>query len=168
MNCVPLAETGTDGLLALASLAERYPVDVRFIELMPIGHGGALASMDREALRRAVFDTWPDLVPSEEKRGFGPARYFVSPGLKGAIGFIDAVSHTFCARCNRVRLTSEGYFKLCLCHGDGVDLRALLRSGATDGALRSAMEGAILAKPARHSFGTAPVGEKRMMSQIGG
>lgn len=108
-------------------------------------------------------------MPSIEKRGSGPARYFTSSALKGSFGIIDAVSHSFCAQCNRVRLTSEGYLKLCLCHGDGVDLRGLLRSGGTDGQLRQAMETAILRKPRQHTFsGTTGPGELRAMSQIGG
>lgn len=168
LNCVPLAETGLDGLLSLARLAETEPVDVRFIELMPIGHGRDCAPFGQHLLERAVLDAWPELTPAEARRGFGPARYYVSPRLRGAVGFIDAVSRGFCAGCNRVRLTSEGYLKLCLCHGDGLDLRALLRGGAPDAAVKAAMEAAIFGKPARHSFGAAVPEETRIMSQIGG
>lgn len=168
LNCVPLAESGLPGLLTLAELACRYPVDVRFIELMPIGHGRDLAPFKCGEVERAVLERWPDLAPTGERRGSGPARYYLSPGFRGAVGFIDAVSHSFCADCNRVRLTSEGYLKLCLCHGDGLDLRALLRSGAGDADLKAAMAAAIMGKPARHSFGEGRTEETRNMSQIGG
>jgi cyclic pyranopterin phosphate synthase len=168
LNCVPLAESGLAGLLALAELAARYPVDVRFIELMPIGHGQDLAPLEQGRVERAVLEAWPDLVSTKERRGYGPARYYLSPAFQGAVGFIDAVSHSFCEDCNRVRLTSEGYLKLCLCYGDGLDLRALLRGGASDADLKAAMSAAILGKPARHSFGERRAGETRNMSQIGG
>ncbi len=169
LNCVPQQAVGERGLLELAALAVRHPVDVRFIEMMPIGRGRDFTPVTGGALLRMLEGAWPDLMPSIEKRGSGPARYFTSPALKGSFGIIDAVSHSFCAQCNRVRLTSEGYLKLCLCHGDGVDLRGLLRSGGTDGQLRQAMETAILRKPRQHTFGgTTGPGELRAMSQIGG
>lgn len=168
INCVPLGESGLDGLLNMVELPIHYPADLRFIEMMPIGHGQDFSPLAPGALERAVLEKWPSLVPTVERRGFGPARYYASPEFKGAVGFIDAVSHTFCDRCNRVRLTSEGYLKLCLCHGDGLDLRALLRGGATDGEIKTAMERAIMGKPAHHSFGEARPDEVRIMSQIGG
>lgn len=167
LNCVPLAHTPEAELVSLASLAERHPMDVRFIEMMPIGNGAAFAAPDFQKLLEALRRRWPDLHPSSEKRGFGPAHYFRSDSLQGSIGLIDAMSHSFCGRCNRVRLTSEGYLKLCLCHSEGVDLRELLRSGASDGQLRQAIAEAIAKKPARHSFQTC-VDETRNMSQIGG
>lgn len=168
VNCVPLAETEMDDLLAVAALAARYPVDVRFIEMMPMGHGRDFTPVDCGMLLNALRRMWPGLVSTEEKRGFGPAVYWTAPGLLGAVGFISAVSHTFCASCNRVRLTSEGFLKSCLCFCDGVDLRALLRAGASDEALHLAMEQAIRQKPACHSFGTVLPAEGRGMSQIGG
>lgn len=168
INCVPLAETGMDSLLALAELAKWYPVDVRFIELMPIGHGQGFAGQEQASLERSILSNWPELRPSEKKRGFGPAHYYTSQGFRGAVGFIDAVSHAFCGRCNRLRLTSEGFLKLCLCHGEGTDLRSLLRAGAGDRELEAAIRAAIERKPAQHSFGEAPSGETRSMSQIGG
>lgn len=168
INCVPLSDSGLDGLLTMVELPIHYGVDLRFIEMMPIGHGQDFVPLAPGLLERAVLEKWPSLAPTAERRGFGPARYYTSPELKGAVGFIDAVSHTFCDRCNRIRLTSEGYLKLCLCHGDGLDLRALLRDGATDGEIKAAMEQAIMDKPAHHSFSEGHADEARIMSQIGG
>ena len=73
-------------------------------------------------------------------------------GFQGRIGFISAVSHKFCDSCNRIRLTAEGYLKLCLQYESGIDLRKLLRSGATDEELKEAMRQAIWKKPACHNF----------------
>lgn len=168
LNCVPLAGTGMEELLRVAALARDSRLDVRFIEMMPLGHGREFAPLEPGLLEKAVRSAFPSLAPSEKKRGFGPARYYASPEFQGAVGFIDAVSHNFCGSCNRVRLTSEGYLKLCLCHGEGLDLRALLRGGASDGEIKAAVAAGIAGKPARHSFDKGGAGEGRNMSQIGG
>ena len=172
VNAVLLPETA-DQRIPLARLAEEMPVDVRFIERMPLGvtqiaYIGANEPAHMEVIRclRAV---WPDLHPVDERRGNGPARYFAAAGLRGCIGLIQAVSHAFCADCNRVRLTSTGRLKPCLCYDDGVDLRPLLRGGADDATLREAMRAAILRKPAAHCFAQQEaVTEHKSMNQIGG
>lgn len=167
INCVPLAETPEAELLQVAQLAAQWPVDVRFIEMMPIGSANQVAACPMDEVERLLYRQWPDLTPSAKKRGFGPARYYTASGLQGSIGLIDAVSHSFCGNCNRVRVTSEGFLKLCLSSGDGIDLRRLLRSGAQDGEISAAMQAAILRKPASHHF-SAGAAETRQMWQIGG
>lgn len=168
VNAVLLPENRTE-LPALAALAERLPVDVRFIERMPLGPGGTAAGVSSAEALSHLGARWPDLRPTEERRGNGPARYFRSDSLIGRIGLIDAVSHPFCGQCNRVRLTSTGVLKPCLCYGSGTELRALLRGGAGDEALRRALAEAIWSKPAAHCF-HAPenMTERRGMSAIGG
>lgn len=154
---------------SLAALAGELPVDVRFIELMPIGFGAALNRASPDELLERLKRRWPDLEPTDEKRGNGPAHYYKSAALQGRIGFIDAVSHKFCQSCNRVRLTSTGLLKPCLCYDEATDLRALLRSGGGDAELRRAMEERIYNKPRAHSFDSPwDITEKKAMSQIGG
>ena len=168
INAVLLEETEADAP-ALAAIAAKLPVDVRFIELMPIGFGTAMKRVSPEDILAALKERWPDLTTTDEKRGNGPAHYYKSAALLGRIGFIDAVSHKFCAECNRVRLTSTGRLKPCLCYADSADLRALIRGGCTDDELKEALRAAVYAKPRAHCFGTdAAVTEKHMMSQIGG
>lgn len=168
INAVLLEETEADAP-ALAAIAEALPVDVRFIELMPIGFGTAMKRVSPEDILAALKERWPDLTTTDEKRGNGPAHYYKSAALLGRIGFIDAVSHKFCAECNRMRLTSTGRLKPCLCYADSADLRALIRGGCTDDELKEALRAAVYAKPRAHCFGTdAAVTEKHMMSQIGG
>ena len=151
INAVLLPET-RDEPPRLAALAAGRPVDVRFIELMPIGEGRGLKG-----------------VSPDEARGNGPAQYYAAAALEGRIGFIGAVSHAFCAACNRVRLTSTGVLKPCLCYEEGTDLRSLLRGGCTDEALARAMAGAIRGKPLAHCFAREEgVTERRAMFQIGG
>ena len=169
INAVLLPETAAQ-LIPLARLAEELPVDVRFIERMPLGAAGIGAA---EPVHREVIDrlhaVWPDLAPVQERRGNGPARYYASSGLRGCIGLIEAVSHAFCASCNRVRLTSTGLLKPCLCYETGSDLKPLLRGGADDVALRDAIEQAVQDKPAAHCFAERQaVTERKSMNQIGG
>lgn len=168
VNAVLLPETA-DQLIPLAELAQILPVDVRFIERMPLGAAQtgqattAAAALDRLRMH------WPQLKPVNERRGNGPARYFHAPGMQGCIGLIDAVSHGFCDRCNRLRLTSTGLLKPCLCYEQGVELKPLLCSGADDTTLRNAIREAILQKPAAHCFAQQEnITEHKSMNQIGG
>lgn len=168
VNAVLLDQTEED-LTALASIAARHPIDVRFIELMPIGEGRARKGMPIGQALKILRCSWPDLAPTSETRGNGPARYYRSRGLLGRIGCIDALSHAFCGGCNRVRLTSTGYLKPCLSYEEGTDLRALLRGGATDDELCLTLQNGIYCKPRAHSFlDKSGATEHRNMNQIGG
>lgn len=169
LNCVPTTEN-MDQLAPLAGLAKDKPLAVRFIELMPIGLGGGLPPVTEAEIRTRLERAYGPLSPCEADRGGGPCRYFRARGFVGKIGFISAMSHQFCATCNRVRLTATGFLKTCLQYDCGVDLRALIKSGADDAALQSAMERAITEKPVQHHFGQAGGGadETRNMNQIGG
>ena len=165
LNCVLLP--GCEGwLLPLARFALRG-LDVRFIEVMPIGAGKLDGGPRRDGALDILCREWPDLHEVDEHRGNGPAHYYASAALPGRIGMIDAVSHKFCASCNRVRLTSTGLLKPCLCYGEGADLRMVLRERSKE--LREALQAAIYRKPQAHCFDCAwDITEQRAMSQIGG
>lgn len=166
LNCVLLADSG-ERVADLAALAQDRPVDVRFIEVMPIGAGADSGGLSPEAARAKLLERWPDLHPVDERRGFGPACYEASRGLTGRIGWISAVSHSFCNGCNRVRLTSTGLLKPCLCYGEGADLRAILR-GDDPQQLEQVMAAAIFNKPRAHCFTGGEITERRPMAAIGG
>ena len=166
INAVLLPETA-DQWVPLASLAADPGVDVRFIEQMPIGKGEVDPAVSADRLLATLRAVWPDLAPCAERRGNGPAHYYRAAALSGRIGCIDAVSHKFCAACNRLRLTCTGMLRPCLCYDDGVDLRALLRGGAGPDALQAAIEAAIAAKPEAHCF-AACHGSEQTMNTIGG
>ena len=167
LNCVLLPGC-EERLPAMAAFAQSQPVDVRFIEVMPIGEGARHPGPTQEQALAILRRRWPDLRPVEETRGNGPAHYYASAGLVGRIGMIDAVSHKFCAGCNRVRLTSTGVLKPCLCYGEGADLRAVLR-GSTPGELKQVLAAAIWNKPQAHCFDSgASITEHKNMSEIGG
>ncbi len=165
LNCVLLP--GCEGrLVPLARFAQRG-LDVRFIEVMPIGAGGLSNGPSRDEALDILRREWPDLHEVDERRGNGPAHYYASAELTGRIGMIDAVSHKFCAQCNRVRLTSTGLLKPCLCYGEGADLRAVLRE--RPGELKESLRAAIYGKPQAHCFDcTEHITEQKAMSQIGG
>lgn len=164
-----LTQAAMPALPEVLALARRLPVDVRLIELMPIGEGKRIPPVPMATALNLCLELFPDLHPIAARRGNGPARYFDAKGLKGKIGLIDAVSHQFCAGCNRVRLTSAGLLKPCLGSREGTELRPLLRGGATAEELRRAMADCIYRKPAAHSFACpAETAENEPMNRIGG
>ena len=109
VNCVPMQETPPEDIIGLASLAKDRELDVRFIEMMPIGLGKNFGMISGSRIRSLLEDRFGSAALCSENSGNGPAVYVRFPGFKGRIGFIDALSHQFCSTCNRVRLTSEGY-----------------------------------------------------------
>jgi len=170
INCVPIRELGEKQIVSMVSLAKDRPIDVRFIELMPIGLGSAFTGVSTEEIKRVLAQTYGTLIPYGGTCGNGPASYLSIAGFAGKIGFISAISDRFCANCNRIRLTATGFLKLCLHYDQGIDLRELLRGGVTDEELTRVMEQGINNKPLRHHFGETAVAhvETHKMVQIGG
>jgi len=170
INCVPIEGLNDNEILPITKLAETSLVDVRFIELMPSDAGGGYKGVSGRKILTLLSSEYPDLEPDLTRHGFGPARYFRSCRLNGMIGLIDAVSNHFCSNCNRLRLTSEGYLKLCLFHDIGLDLRTMLRSNARDSDIEAAIENAVYSKPERHMIDSRadPDSGIKKMSQIGG
>ena len=128
INAVSL-DLGEDNWRELVEIGREHPVDVRFIEMMPIGYGRKFPCVDHRSLLARMKACYPAMEPDGRRHGYGPAVYYRIPGFKGSVGFISAIHGKFCDSCNRVRLTSQGYLKTCLCYEDGVDLRAILREG---------------------------------------
>ena len=172
LNCVPQAGVNEGELEQLAALAQNNALQVRFIEMMPIGYGAAMPCISGPELRARFARRWPELAPlstaQEHALGDGPAVYYTVPGWQGSIGFIAAVHGKFCASCNRVRLTSQGFLRPCLASETGCDLRALLRSGADDAQLLAAIRETIWAKPREHHFNDSSMPATRGMYRIGG
>lgn len=172
LNCVPQVGVNEAELEALAALAQEHALQVRFIEMMPIGYGAAMPCISGPELRERFARRWPELAPlspaQEHALGDGPAVYYTVPGWQGSIGFIAAVHGKFCASCNRVRLTSQGFLRPCLASETGCDLRALLRSGADDAQLLAAIRETIWAKPREHHFEDSSMPATRGMYRIGG
>lgn len=167
VNCVLMGGVNDDEVADIAALARDQPVDVRFIELMPIGEA-ARWPRSRFVPADAVLAAVRELEPVASDGG-GPARdgvaeLFSAPGWAGRVGLIRPMSHRFCAGCTRIRVTADGRLKPCLHSADEVDLRRL--SGE---ALRDAILAGIALKPAHHGMDGAHASESaRAMNEIGG
>ena len=167
VNAVLLRQTRSQ-ILPLAKLAEEMPVDVRFIEIMPIGFGRFEKGVTEAEVLAVLRGKYDDLRADEGVRGNGPAAYYAGAGLRGHIGFIAANTHQFCHACNRMRLTSTGFLKPCLCYDAGVDLKSIVR-GQSNMTLAEAFARAIGEKPSGHCFSDrSEITEIKTMKQIGG
>lgn len=162
LNCVLIGGFNDDEISALASLTEREAMEVRFIELMPIGDSAGFAP-EAYLPCEAVLERLPQLERLPEDSGV--AERYRLPGAAGAIGLIRPLSRCFCGRCNRIRLTADGRLKPCLHSREEIPIRGLHGE-----ALRQQLEKAILHKPEQH--GTLSAGLRseagRDMNQIGG
>lgn len=171
INCAVMPELTPSEVLDFAEFSCDRQIPVRFIEMMPIGQGRAIKAMDNEELADILRTRYPDLHRISGPAGNGPAVYYGfrnGENLEGCVGFISAVHHKFCKACNRVRLTSDGFLKLCLDSPEGVDLRTPLRNGAAERELAQIMEKCILQKPESHHFGENREETGLNMNQIGG
>lgn len=171
INCVVMRGRNDDELSALAELTRDRDVYIRFIEVMPVEENvelqrDAYISSD-EILAR--LEACGDLVPVDGPAGNGPARYFAFRGAKGAVGVISPLSHDYCERCNRVRLSAEGRLRLCLFGDHGIDLREPLRAGASREEVAGLLRGGMLIKPERHHLRLGESASRmRAFSEIGG
>ncbi len=171
INSVLLAGKNEDQVLALSGLAKDQAVAVRFIELMPLGIAAGYRGIRQRQIMRTLTQAYGPLSSCSFEAGNGPARYFSLPGFSGRIGFIDAIGHKFCRSCNRVRLTADGFLKLCLQYCNGLALLPLLRSGLAEDEVRQLIQKQIYIKPREHHFceGLADLkDDRRRMFQIGG
>lgn len=172
INCVPQRGVNDHELIDIAELAVKMPVNVRFIEMMPIGFGKHFEPVKGEEILKKIQEKYPEAIRTNHVKGFGPAKYITSDSWKGNIGFINAISHKFCSSCNRIRLTANGFLKPCLCYGEGIDLMAAIREGATDEDLINIITKAVEKKPLEHNFADKNQDKKgnenREMYKIGG
>lgn len=168
VNAVLLSETRSEWI-DLATLAEFLPVDVRFIEQMPIGQGKISPYDTADAVLYQLQQRWPDLHAVGNIEQGGPAQQYQSVNLIGRIGIIASISHPFCTLCNRIRLTSTGQLKPCLSYENHTDLRMLVRSDTSDETLRSVLRQCIYEKPRQHCFDDmSEQAERQTMNRIGG
>jgi cyclic pyranopterin phosphate synthase len=171
LNCVVMRGQNDDELGDFGALTRERAVYVRFIEMMPVVENAAeqrdLYVSSGEILERlgALGSLEPVIGPG----GNGPARYFAYPNAPGAVGVISPLSHDYCERCNRVRLTADGRLRLCLFGDYEIDLRTPLRDGAEREELAALFRGGMLIKPERHHLRLGEAGSRmRAFSEIGG
>ncbi len=154
INVVAIAGFNDGEIEDFARLTLKDPFQVRFIEFMPIGEFSEWKPehcIPAHQIKERIERTMPLLPLNEGGNGHGgPARLFKLPGAAGEVGFISPVSEHFCQSCNRLRLTADGKVKTCLFSGELIDLKSLLRSGASDEELEKKLDEALLSKPAHH------------------
>jgi cyclic pyranopterin phosphate synthase len=169
INVVALRGVNDDELPALARLSLDSPLHVRFIEFMPIGRArfaGAPLLFPEIMERISVIGR---LLPVEGSPLDGPAHRYRFDGAQGEVGFIPAISHHFCSRCNRLRLTADGHLRPCLLSDRHEDVKGPLRSGGTDADIVEIFLRATLHKPSDHNLAVGePAHVCCQMRSIGG
>ena len=169
VNVVMIKGVNDDEAVDFATFGRDRGVQPRFIEFMPLDADGAWTRDQVVPAEETVAAI--DAVYPLEPVAHGPepaTRYRYSDG-RGEIGVIPSVTRPFCGDCDRVRITADGQFRTCLFAVDELDVRALLRSGASDDDLAAALDGAVGTKWAGHSIGQVTFTKpRRYMSHIGG
>jgi len=142
VNSVVQDDTTDGEILSLADLADRYDISVRFIEKMAFSGGKNHPGGEFGRLRERLFGLFPGMV---ELAGSSPstARLYTLLGRRGRIGVIEGYSRRFCATCNKIRITPQGLLKTCLYDNGVLDLKSLLRSGADDLEVETAIRAAV-------------------------
>lgn len=174
LNVVVIPGVNDHEVLDLASLTIDRKWHVRFIEFMPIGNHQLFSDrgwVSSEELRQRIRDRWG--LESGQVRGSGPADVFQIPGALGTLGFISQMSECFCDRCNRMRLSADGWLRPCLLNETGqIDLKTALRQGVPMAELLAQVRHLLSIKPdinyKGRDSGTMTGAYTRTMSQIGG
>lgn len=170
LNTVVIRGFNDDEVVAMAGLTLKRPLNIRFIELMPIGPSNSWTTgrfVPAEEIMSVVNNRLGQLVPAKISVGNGPAQYYRLQDAPGTIGFITSMSEHFCRSCNRLRLTASGSLRPCLYDGREVDLKTPLREGAGINEISDLIMRAVALKPDRHHM-LDGWQDKRGMSQIGG
>jgi cyclic pyranopterin phosphate synthase len=197
INCVLMKGVNDDEVADFAALSINREIHVRFIELMPmrwnLDEGPGLAHSSASSLvqlkqsaggmlsdtqmRRMFFsaeeaqsriESLHGRLEPAEVRTNGPARSYRLKGALGTVGFISQITHDFCERCNRLRLTHDGFLRPCLMSDGELDLRTPIRAGATDADIADLFNHVVEHKPERHYLAEGQRVVGRGMSQIGG
>lgn len=168
INMVVMRGINDDEITDFARLTLEHPWHVRFIELMPVGEMSAV-TWDHVVPSDEVLDRVSSLAPLSSTlppaRSNGPAAYHRFDGAPGSIGVITPMTHTYCASCNRVRLTADGRLRTCLFGDNEVNLRDAHREGED---LVPLFRRALAEKPLEHQLLQMKTGGLRALSQVGG
>lgn len=159
LNVVLMAGINEDEIPNLIAFGGKRALDVRFIELMPIGPCAAFAQ-SHYLPAEAVLEACPELRPAGRD---GVAQLYALPGGAGRVGLIRPISHKFCTQCSRIRIDSGGTLRPCLHSTDGVPLRGL-RGRELEDAIRAGIQ----RKPRGHALSAGAVCQTQTMYQIGG
>lgn len=166
LNVVVMKGINDDEIEKFALWSKEVEYQIRFIEFMPVGQNAWKKEffMSKDEIKEKIENKVGKLTAVQMKKS-GPAEYFILEGAKGFLGFISPITTHICVRCNRLRLTAEGKLRPCLFSDKEIDLKSLLRSGASQEEIREMIINTIHLKPQGMSEQTKPL---RPMSTIGG
>jgi len=172
LNVVAMRGINDDEILDFAHLTREKPYHVRFIELMPVGRKNGFWTAERFLPSKEIFERiqmLERLTPIDRSPLDGPAERYTLGGARGEVGFIGALSHHFCERCNRLRLTADGHLRGCLFSERETDLKTPLREGREERHILDLIRNTLQNKPANHGLAeTRPRKCTRPMNRIGG
>ena len=173
LNVVVTRGYNDEDVAELARLALTRDWHIRFIELMPLG-GGECARLSvshyvsNQETRRRIEEALGALVALPNQHPADESVNYRLPNGRGIVGLISPVSQPYCGNCNRMRLTADGKFHLCLLNDDELDVRAALRNSVDDEGVRRILLRAVAAKPTGHHLERGISTEDRSMYQLGG
>jgi cyclic pyranopterin phosphate synthase len=170
INIVAMKGINDNEVLDFGRLAIEQPYHIRFIECMPISlESNSLAFISNSEIEKALIDAFGPLIPVIRGQNDGPAKRYRLDGGKGEIGFISAISDSFCQDCNRLRLTANGMILPCLFSNIEVDIKDPLRRGCLDEELIEVFLKAVDSKPKCHALNLdSHQAVYRKMCSIGG
>lgn len=171
INVVAMNGFNDDEFIDFARLSMEKPVQVRFIEFMPMGNDSNWHKdyYITSAEIMAKISQLGELTPVSSGKLDGPARSYRLPGALGTVGFISPISDHFCSQCNRLRLTSEGQLRSCLLTDKEIDLKSIIRGGGSEEDIRAAFIETIRHKPKGHQLSESEISNCHgQMSRIGG
>lgn len=147
LNCVIRKGFNDDEMLDFVALAQNYPIEVRFIEFMPFaGNKWQEEQMiSYNQMLMNVMEKYPDLKRVVQSKN-EVSKVYRDRSMIGSVGFISSMSDNFCSGCSRLRLTSDGFLKVCLFGNEETSLRDLIRNGATDEEILKTVETSLSSK----------------------
>ncbi|AGB41191.1 molybdenum cofactor biosynthesis protein A [Halobacteroides halobius DSM 5150] len=166
INVVVMQSINDDEIFDFIALTRQLPVHVRFIEYMPAGSKESEQEkyyIGSKQLKKEIKRE-EKLLATQFQKGNGPAYYYQVSDSLGTIGFISPISNSFCSSCNRLRLTSTGDLRACLCNEQEINLRDKLKQGEAE--VKRAFQLAVDSKAEKHSLSQGNFNKN--MSQIGG
>lgn len=156
LNMVALSGLTIEDIFKFVQLAYEYPLEVRFLEFMPLCGSGWNAELVYPIAKiRAIISEKYDLVEEDDRKD-QVAQTFRLVGGKGKVGFIGSLTESFCNDCSRIRITADGKIRPCLFSDTEVSVGDLLRSQASDEATLNALREAVRIKPAGNQFREKP------------
>lgn len=167
INSVIIKEINENEIKKLAELTLKNNIDVRFIELMPVGEGKKFVGIKNENILKLLQKLFQ--FDKEYAEINGVTRYYKIKNSIGKIGFISPINHCFCETCNKIRITSDGNIKRCLNMNGHLNIKKYLNMGVSREEIKKILEEEILKKPEKHLFGKENKDEEtKNMNQIGG